>query len=222
MCTKSKKEFFRPCISRASQEATTLAKEIDITPSMPRVSGRRKHRANVQQNSVEDHYRVNLFIPFIDYMVVQVWTIWSQFYKGTSMYNRESSIEWQIVPEWENLPWEKIVRIGDYTHLKIKACGDLKELFRNVVWIALSWAAIANTAGLQVQLAIWLAQRTVLENTQRKNEMEVSLMSHINWLLGLTETCSDEWHEWWTSLGFEPTTSRLPGECSTNWATGAG
>ena len=33
---------------------------------------------------------------------------------------------------------------------------------------------------------------------------------------------SNEWHEWWASLGFEPLTSCLQSECSTNWANWAG
>ena len=39
-------------------------------------------------------------------------------------------------------------------------------------------------------------------------------------LLGLIETYSDEWHEWWASQWFEPTTSRLPGviDIRTNYA----
>ena len=36
--------------------------------------------------------------------------------------------------------------------------------------------------------------------------------------MGLTKTCSDEWHEWWVSMELEPLTSRLPDD-STNWTT---
>ena len=40
--------------------------------------------------------------------------------------------------------------------------------------------------------------------------------------MGLTDTCSDEWHEWWASLGFELWTPHLlQGKISTNWANPA-
>ena len=48
------------------KDAVQLAEKINVEPSKPRVAGRQKNRGNNPSTTVEEHYRVNLAIPFID------------------------------------------------------------------------------------------------------------------------------------------------------------
>ncbi len=54
------------------KRAATIADDIGITPTKPRVSGRQRHRANADVSTTEDHYRVNLYYPFLDHVILQL------------------------------------------------------------------------------------------------------------------------------------------------------
>ncbi|XP_056017385.1 52 kDa repressor of the inhibitor of the protein kinase-like [Ostrea edulis] len=50
------------------QRASAIATENEITVK-PRTAGRQRHRANAAAETVEEHFRINLFIPFIDHVI---------------------------------------------------------------------------------------------------------------------------------------------------------
>ncbi|KAK5868034.1 hypothetical protein PBY51_012481 [Eleginops maclovinus] len=54
------------------EKATALANSIGVVPAKRRVSVRQTYRANVTTESVEDHYRINLFYPFLDHITAQL------------------------------------------------------------------------------------------------------------------------------------------------------
>ena len=51
--------------------AVRIAASIEIVPSKPRAVGRQRHRANasLDKASVQDHYRLNYYFPFLDNMI---------------------------------------------------------------------------------------------------------------------------------------------------------
>ncbi|VDI41134.1 Hypothetical predicted protein [Mytilus galloprovincialis] len=51
------------------KRASTIANKNDITINKPRTSGRQRHRANAAAETVEQHYRINIFIPLIDHII---------------------------------------------------------------------------------------------------------------------------------------------------------
>ncbi|KAJ8333395.1 hypothetical protein SKAU_G00414030 [Synaphobranchus kaupii] len=59
---------FRLCF----QKATDLAKSVNVVPTKRRISVKQSYRASVPTESVEDHYRVNLFYPFIDHIISEL------------------------------------------------------------------------------------------------------------------------------------------------------
>lgn len=61
-------ECFRLCFDKA----TALANSIGVVPAKRRISVKQTYRANITTQSVEDHYRINLFYPFIDYITTQL------------------------------------------------------------------------------------------------------------------------------------------------------
>ena len=60
--------------------AVQLAEHVGIVLSKPRVVGRQRqiHRPNADTDSVEEHYRVNLYIPFLDHILLQMKDRFSQ------------------------------------------------------------------------------------------------------------------------------------------------
>ncbi len=59
---------FSPCF----QKATALANSVDVVPKKRRITVKQNYRANISTESVEDHYRVNLFYPFIDHITSEL------------------------------------------------------------------------------------------------------------------------------------------------------
>ena len=53
-------------------EVKTLADELDIAVSTPRITARQVHRANIPADSPEVYYRRNLMIPFIDHITTEL------------------------------------------------------------------------------------------------------------------------------------------------------
>lgn len=54
------------------QKATALAKSVDVVPIKRRISVKQNFRANIPSESVEDHYRVNLFYPFVEHIISEL------------------------------------------------------------------------------------------------------------------------------------------------------
>lgn len=59
------------------QQAVELAKSIDVIPQKKRVTVRQQYRENAPTQSIEEHYRVNLFYTFIDYLISELETRFS-------------------------------------------------------------------------------------------------------------------------------------------------
>ncbi len=58
--------------SEIYQRAVTFAAEHQIQPSVPRIVGRQTQRANVITSTPSEHYRINAYIPFIDFMIIEL------------------------------------------------------------------------------------------------------------------------------------------------------
>lgn len=53
-------------------KASALCDMAGIQPTIPRLVGRQQHRSNVLQTSPLDYYRINVFNPFIDYLLTEL------------------------------------------------------------------------------------------------------------------------------------------------------
>ena len=53
-------------------QAEDLAKDLNVTPQVPRTAGRQCHRENVEHNSVEEYYRRCIILPLIDSFIQQM------------------------------------------------------------------------------------------------------------------------------------------------------
>ena len=49
-----------------------MGASVNATPSQPRNCGRQQHRPNVPQDSIEEWYRVNAAIPFLDHVITEL------------------------------------------------------------------------------------------------------------------------------------------------------
>lgn len=58
--------------SEIYEKSTELASTTDVVPSKKRVTNRQKNRENAPSQSIEEHYRINLFYPFIDHVTSQL------------------------------------------------------------------------------------------------------------------------------------------------------
>jgi len=54
------------------EDASRLADNIGATVSVPRITGRQEHRNNAPRVNPESHYRVNIAIPFIDHLLEEM------------------------------------------------------------------------------------------------------------------------------------------------------
>ena len=53
-------------------QAKRMGDAVHVEPSKCRVSGYQKHRPNAPTETVEDHYRINIAVPFLDHISVQL------------------------------------------------------------------------------------------------------------------------------------------------------
>ena len=53
-------------------QAKRMGDAVQVEPSKCRVSGYQKHRPNAPTETVEDHYRVNVAVPFLNHISVQL------------------------------------------------------------------------------------------------------------------------------------------------------
>nr|XP_055048148.1 52 kDa repressor of the inhibitor of the protein kinase-like [Misgurnus anguillicaudatus] len=56
------------------QKAVQLARTIDVVPVKKRIAVKQQHRDNVPAESVGEHFRLNLFLPFIDHVTTELRT----------------------------------------------------------------------------------------------------------------------------------------------------
>lgn len=61
-------EGFRGCFEKAS----AMANSVNVVPAKRRVCLNQNYRANVASETVEDHYRINLFYPFVDHITSEL------------------------------------------------------------------------------------------------------------------------------------------------------
>ena len=50
------------------EQAVEKAESVGVAASKPRVVGRQANKSNNQSTSIEQHYRVNMAIPFLDHV----------------------------------------------------------------------------------------------------------------------------------------------------------
>lgn len=50
------------------QQSERMATAVGEIPSKPRSCARQKHRSNAEAESVEDWYRINVAVPFLDHI----------------------------------------------------------------------------------------------------------------------------------------------------------
>ena len=55
------------------EKACLISMSVDVQPTKPRLCGRQQHRSNAdtEDGSVEGYYRVNLTVPFLDYLLAE-------------------------------------------------------------------------------------------------------------------------------------------------------
>lgn len=51
------------------ERSESIGRENEVVPMKPRSAQRQRHRANAPAENIEDYYRVNFFLPFIDYII---------------------------------------------------------------------------------------------------------------------------------------------------------
>ena len=54
------------------EDASRLVDKIGATVPVPRITGRQEHRKNTPSVNPESHYRVNVAIPFIDHLLEEI------------------------------------------------------------------------------------------------------------------------------------------------------
>ena len=69
-------------------DASGLADKIGITVSVPRITGRQEHRNNAPSVNLESHYCVNVAIPFIDHLLQEMSSRFSEDNRaGTEIFS---------------------------------------------------------------------------------------------------------------------------------------
>ena len=102
ICTESltacRDSHFRSVFKSAEEMATTL----DLAVEVPRISTKQQHRGNVKTSSPYDHYRVNVFNPFVDYVLSEMKTRFPKEHPLLQLH--------QLIPSMiENLNIESVV-----------------------------------------------------------------------------------------------------------------
>ena len=58
--------------SQIFSRAKMIADSIDVVPSIPRTTKRQIYRANAEATTPEIHFRINIYFPFLDYVIRQM------------------------------------------------------------------------------------------------------------------------------------------------------
>ena len=64
--------------NKVYQQAETMGASINVDPSRPRSCARQRNRPNIATDSIEDWYKVNVAIPFIDHIIAELDSQFSQ------------------------------------------------------------------------------------------------------------------------------------------------
>lgn len=84
--TSCRSEHFTSVFKFAKEMATTLGVEVEV----PRIVGKMRHRVNVGSSSPFEHYKINMFYPFVDYLLSELTT---RFHKNHPVFELQ-----QIIP----------------------------------------------------------------------------------------------------------------------------
>ena len=60
------------------EKATSLGSEVGVEIRKPRISGRQVHRSNPPSASVEEHFRITVFRPFLDFIIQELTSRFSE------------------------------------------------------------------------------------------------------------------------------------------------
>ncbi|KAH7979569.1 hypothetical protein HPB49_009944 [Dermacentor silvarum] len=121
-----------------------VAEAADVEMRMPRVTGRQLHRHNMPVASVEEHFRLSVFLPFLDYLISQL-NEWFKRHRHT--WKMPSSLLPQDIPEAATLP----------------IAEEFATLYSNVI----------SASELQGELAVWAAKwKSEKRETHKMAEMQ--------------------------------------------------
>lgn len=54
------------------EEAKTIAEELDVDVRIPRITSVQRNRANAPKKDPEDFFRVNLYLPYLDFLIAEL------------------------------------------------------------------------------------------------------------------------------------------------------
>lgn len=77
---------------RSYEHAVRVAKSVDVEAEIPRIAARQRHRANAPTATVEEHFRVNMAIPFLDHIIAEI----TEQFSGMVIYKFFSFILYAI------------------------------------------------------------------------------------------------------------------------------
>ena len=112
------------------RKAKALAEPLHVPVELeaPRVCGRQKHRANAPSRSAEDHFRMNMTIPFLDHFSQE---LQSRFYDGQQ----------EVIQGWSVIP-QVAVTLANWREPFKEFCERYEVLFPNV-------------AAMDAELCLW-------------------------------------------------------------------
>ena len=97
--------------NKVYQQAETMGASINVDPSRPRSCARQRNRPNIATDSIEDWYKVNVAIPFIDHIIAELDSKFSQLANTASqllclvpsiMYNKTNIDTTELVKLYNN------------------------------------------------------------------------------------------------------------------------
>ncbi|CAG9820676.1 unnamed protein product [Phaedon cochleariae] len=123
-----------------SNDAKQKLKEINVEFSMPRITGRMVHRPNPTVSSVDDHYRITVFIPLLDSIILDLKdrlsenksNLYNHVYHQLPKTKQMRKYIKKIVSEmfiWRKM-WDAEQNIPDNGITALKECN--KHLFPNI------------------------------------------------------------------------------------------
>ena len=158
--------------SEMYQEIQVVASQIDLELKKPRLVPSQRNRSNVQSETVEDYYRVSVFIPLIDCFICELKarfenhkSIWQGFY---SLLSKETAINGSTV-------------------VQIKNIKDLANFYSNDI--------DKDQSGVEAELKLWFRHLSKLDT--RPHECNSSIFFSIYKLLKIlvtmpVTTCTSE------------------------------
>lgn len=81
---KSLRDKISPEFHKVFLQAERMGASVNVDPSRPRSCTRQRNRPNAEADSVEDWYRVNVAIPFLDHIIAELDSQFSQLAKTAS------------------------------------------------------------------------------------------------------------------------------------------